>query len=144
MKIDQTTATRGLSSRNPRETSRPSNPTEGRAFSSWEEMEAVHAIERAEMVKRVYRAGLSKTLVPGPGSMNAIASAVAQKHGFTLAMIRGMDRRQIICDVRHEAWYLMHKAKYSMPRIGIYFNNRDHSTVSSGIRRHIEKFGGEL
>jgi len=71
-----------------------------------------------------------------PAAMEAISEAVAIGAGLSLADLRGPNRSQRYARARHIAWERCHKAGYSLPIIGRYFGDRDHTTVLSGIRQH--------
>lgn len=127
---------------NPCATSRPASSSSqaGRDFSSWEEMEAAHTIERAKMVMKMYRAGLNNQPKDAT-NLAAINYRVAAKHELKPSDLLGRDRAKHICAARHEAWYYQHKAKHSMPKIGRFYGGRDHATVKNGIERHKAKLG---
>lgn len=49
------------------------------------------------------------------------------------AEVMGKSRRAKVCEIRHDAWYLLHMQGYGSSDIGREFG-RDHGTVISGIR----------
>lgn len=72
-----------------------------------------------------------------PPTMREIATDVAQRHGVTLAELRGPCRAYRIAHPRQEAFALIKAAgRQSSPQIGRYFGGRDHSTVLHGIKMH--------
>ena len=65
-----------------------------------------------------------------------IAQAVADVWGVSLASLRGPRRFPIFVDPRHVAFALARKhTAHSLPVIGQWFGDRDHTTVINGIRR---------
>lgn len=62
--------------------------------------------------------------------------SVAQKHGVSVAAIKGRAREQSIVAIRHEAIGLTYKLRpdLSLPQIGRVFN-RDHTTVLFAVRK---------
>lgn len=118
---------------------------ETRTFASWDEMELIHAKERAEQAMLMYRMGLRARTLADPMSIRAIHEKIALKYGIPSDVLRGKGRVQALCDARHEAWYIQHKqAGKSLPQIGAFYANRDHTTVLGGVRRHAEKLGVSL
>jgi chromosomal replication initiation ATPase DnaA len=66
-----------------------------------------------------------------------IASAVAWRHGVTLEDMRGPRVFRKVAYARHEAFSELYKTgRFSLPRIGKWFGDRDHTTVLHGIRKH--------
>lgn len=82
--------------------------------------------------------------VPRP-SMATFAQAVADKHGVTLDALKGPCRARCIAWPRQEAyWKIYSTGFFSMPQIGQFFGDRDHSTVHHGIRAHAKRIGTPL
>lgn len=74
----------------------------------------------------------------------AIAAAIAKKHGIELAVLRGPSARKPIVAARHEAMYAIYATrKYSTPTIGAWFGGRDHTTVLHGVRKHESRLRAE-
>lgn len=70
-------------------------------------------------------------------TMRAIADTFAEERGLTLAALRGPCRSQDICRPRQELmWILRDKALWSLPQIGRFLGDRDHTTILYGVRRH--------
>lgn len=68
-------------------------------------------------------------------SIVAIAAAVAQEHGVSIAELRGLSRTKHITDARQEACYMAHKILGAQPTyIGRFFN-RDRTTVIHAIKK---------
>lgn len=66
-----------------------------------------------------------------------IIAAVCFKYGLTLFEIMARRRIKSIVLARQEAmWRVTQKTPLSLPKIGKYFNGRDHTTVLYSIRRH--------
>jgi chromosomal replication initiator protein len=81
----------------------------------------------------------SLALVPGPEAEKIVAE-VAEKHGLTVADLKGPSQRHAIAHPRQEAmWRLYMTGRYSYPAIGRLLGGRDHSTVMLGARKHDAK-----
>ena len=66
--------------------------------------------------------------------MRTIAEAVAIENGLTFHDLIGSDRKRRVSQPRQRAFLLCHMAGFSYPQIGIFFGNRDHTTVIHGVR----------
>jgi chromosomal replication initiator protein len=72
--------------------------------------------------------------------MALIAAEVAKAHGLTVDDLKGASHRRHVAWPRQEAYarcYALRKHygdRYSLPRIGKFFGNRDHTTVLWGVR----------
>ena len=65
-----------------------------------------------------------------------IAKATGRQYGVSVADLRGASRRRAIVTARNVAMYLSRNlTENSLDRIGGYFGNRDHTTVSHGCHR---------
>lgn len=77
-----------------------------------------------------------------PRTMRDVAEAVARRHGMHLRDLTGPCRSAACVKARHEAFYeIRRQLDRSLPQIGRFFGNRDHSTVLHGIRRHEQRMG---
>lgn len=89
------------------------------------------------------RLGVDNLDIPLPATMREIAIRVAEAHGLTLADLRGPSRQRHIAWPRHEAFALVRdNTAQSLPQIGRYFGDRDHTTVLWGIRGHERRVRG--
>lgn len=92
-----------------------------------------------------------------PLSLQEVASLTAMKHQCLVSDLRkpyGGERANIYehAYIRHEAFWLARKQKtpkgdfvHSLPKIGLFFGGRDHSTVIHGIKKHEDRlFSGEI
>lgn len=62
---------------------------------------------------------------------------VARKHGCTVGALVGRSRCKAITAARYEAMTrVREELGYSLPHIGEIFDNRDHTSVLYGIRKH--------
>jgi chromosomal replication initiation ATPase DnaA len=82
-----------------------------------------------------------------PRTKDHIAQEVADRHGISVADLKGPDRRRPIAYARHEAMWLMAeevrpdgRPRWANADIGKWFN-RDHTTVIHGRRGHAERNG---
>jgi chromosomal replication initiator protein len=79
--------------------------------------------------------------VKAPPAVVAIAQEVADEHGFTLeqlvspALRRDIARARWVCWGRIRAEVRFVSGPPSLPQIGKWFGNRDHTTVLHGLRR---------
>ncbi len=73
-------------------------------------------------------------------SLSQIAKATAKHFGTSVADLRGPSRRRGSVAARNVAMYLARNlTENSLHRIGAYFGNRDHTTVSHGCQRVEER-----
>lgn len=109
---------------------------------TWDQMEARHAMERREMVRRLQviacqtgaRALTGGKLSSKP-SMLEINAGVATKHGIEPDEMRGSNRLRAFAHPRQEAFSVARKYGYSFPQIGRFYD-RDHTTVLYGVQEH--------
>jgi chromosomal replication initiator protein len=72
----------------------------------------------------------------GPLPLDDILAAVAQHTHVTADEIRGAKRHASLVRARHIAMYLAKQlGRASLPEIGRFFGNRDHSTVLHAVRK---------
>lgn len=70
-------------------------------------------------------------------TMREIAALVAERHGLTLDDLTGPVRKRRVAHPRQEAYSLIRATgRYSLPRMGMFFGNRDHTTILDGLRNH--------
>jgi chromosomal replication initiator protein len=68
--------------------------------------------------------------------MRDILAEVAERNDVTVADLKGPSRQRRCAWPRFEAMYLMHQAGHSLPEIGRFLGNRDHTTALHGCRRY--------
>jgi chromosomal replication initiator protein len=74
-----------------------------------------------------------------------IAREVARKHGLSFEELLGPGKAYRVSHPRQELMWRMHRELgLSTVRIGQLLGERDHSTVSHGIRRHEERIATEI
>tara|TARA_R110000868_G_scaffold378314_2_gene643760 strand:+ start:252 stop:659 length:408 start_codon:yes stop_codon:yes gene_type:complete len=62
---------------------------------------------------------------------------VAQKHGVSVADIKGQSRRPMFVKARQEAAYEIREQRgLSLPQISKMLGDRDHTSILHGIKRH--------
>ena len=84
---------------------------------------------RAEETRRTV---MSET--PG-GKAKAAVRAVSKRTGVPVEEILGRRRVSMIASARHEAiWRVRQVTDWSLPRVGRFFANRDHTTVLHSLR----------
>lgn len=78
-----------------------------------------------------------------PDTMASIARVVAEKHGLTVADLKGPARKRQISWPRQEAMWRMRQVRrsdgsprYSTSQVGDFLGWRDHTTVVHGEREH--------
>jgi chromosomal replication initiation ATPase DnaA len=70
-----------------------------------------------------------------PAAIRAIIKEVAKKHGFSYNEMLSVRRPAALCRARQEAyWRCVRETRFSLPTIGRFFGNRDHSTILKGAR----------
>lgn len=80
-------------------------------------------------------------LLAGP-SWRLLVQVAARQWSVDPALILGPSRDQLVAAARHHAmWLVRQHCRRSFPAIGRLFG-RDHSTVVSGIRHHLERMAG--
>jgi hypothetical protein len=81
--------------------------------------------------------------IPRPDArptLAAIAKEVATYYGVTVEDLKGPSRQRIYTVPRQAAFWVACEAKrWSLPKIGQFFGDRDHTTVLAGKRRHAER-----
>lgn len=82
-----------------------------------------------------------------PASVVEIIRQCAEKYNVPLYDVVGQTRVRMACLARFEAMSRVHKevvvnrTSPSLPQIGRWFGNRDHTTVLNALRRHSELLG---
>lgn len=72
-----------------------------------------------------------------PKTAPEIVAAVALKHELSKTVLLSDRRRRREVWARHELyWWLRMLTPWSMPRIGRFLCDRDHTTILHGVRRH--------
>lgn len=81
---------------------------------------------------------------PGRSVRNIIAD-VAFEHGLTVRDILGSGRQRKLVVARHAAMYRAAcETLCSLPQLGRFFGDRDHTTVLHGIQAHCRRTGDAL
>lgn len=84
----------------------------------------------------------SSSLGALPIAILCIFAEVAEKHGVTVADIRGSRRTRKLVDARFEVAYrLRAERRASYPQIGNYLGHRDHTSALNAVLRHAERNG---
>lgn len=82
-------------------------------------------------------------IAAGP-TMAGIAMAVAARHGLTVVELKSTCRRREIVWPRQEAIYEMVQAgRWSTPRIGMFFDGLDHTTILHSHDAHRRRLLGQ-
>ena len=69
-------------------------------------------------------------------SIDDLARLIADYYRIALGDIKGKSRKKEVVLARHLSMYLAHKTlKKTLEEIGLYFENRDNSTVIHGIKK---------
>jgi chromosomal replication initiation ATPase DnaA len=70
-------------------------------------------------------------------TMAGIAQKIADREGLTLEQLRGRYQAIARAPLRQEAWAEIYETGgFSLPQIGQWFDERDHSTIHYGNRQH--------
>ncbi len=73
-------------------------------------------------------------------TMMAMVAEVAEKYEVTPEDLKGPSRRSEFIAARQEAmWRARNELGKSLPYIGRYFGDRDHTTVIHACRRHAQR-----
>jgi hypothetical protein len=74
---------------------------------------------------------------------NHLVAAIAKRHGVTYNDIMGPSRKARIVAARFEAIVTVAQLRHmwSLPRIGLFFGGRDHTTILHAIRTQAAKTG---
>ena len=115
---------------------------------TFEEMEARHMRERAEMVRRIISTAYlngkhnrpASALVNVDQSFDEIVLSVCRKYRLTQCDIFSNIRVKMISEPRQELMYLCHEAGMSQSEIGRKLN-RDPTTILHGIESHKKRNG---
>lgn len=104
--------------------------------------EGFRAAEAKYAVSIEYETGDYAALL-GP-TMAMICAEVARKHDLRMSDIKGPRRRAAFVGARQEVMYrCYHEMQTTLPQIGRFLGNRDHTTILHGIRRHAERLAKE-
>lgn len=69
-----------------------------------------------------------------------VLSEVSERHGISLADLTGDCRDREMAWPRQEAYYLLTKVHgYDTKTVGKFIGGRDHTTISSGARKHADR-----
>lgn len=73
----------------------------------------------------------------------AAIEGVAYRHGLTVADMMSKERSHPLAHPRQEVMFVLRERfGLSFPRIGQILNNRHHTTIMHGVRRHKERANG--
>jgi len=84
-----------------------------------------------------------QTVTPYTGqTMKAVAESVCVPRGISLARIKGRERTKEVCRVRHEVCWTLYEVRlasgqrrWSLPQIGRFLGERDHTSILNSVRR---------
>jgi len=110
---------------------------------TFEEMEARHLRERADMVRqmvsRAYMGGKNdapmSAIVKADRAFDEIVNKVCLKHSVTLEDLKSKWGLRALSEPRQELMFLLHRSGMGYSKIGERLN-RDHTTIKSGVERH--------
>jgi chromosomal replication initiator protein len=79
-----------------------------------------------------------------PLNMRDIIEQVAREHGLTVNQMLARRRdRHLVYARQHAMWRCSKETRHSLPEIGRYFGDYDHTTVLHGIRSHEKRLGAQ-
>ena len=94
---------------------------------------------RADLLSLLHAPGRTPVITPGSAA-KAELRAVSEKTGVPIKAILGRERVANVAAARHEAVWRVHQVtRWSLPRVGRFFGDRDHTTVLNSLRRMEEK-----
>ena len=100
---------------------------------------AREAARRADLLSLLHAPGRTPVTTPGSAA-KAELRAVSEKTGVPIKAILGRERVANVAAARHEAVWRVHQVtRWSLPRVGRFFGDRDHTTVLNSLRRMEEK-----
>ena len=100
---------------------------------------AREAARRADLLSRLHAPVRTPVRTPGSAA-KAELRAVSEKTGVPIQAILGRERIANLAAARHEAVWRVHQVtRWSLPRVGRFFGDRDHTTVLNSLRRMEEK-----
>ena len=100
---------------------------------------AREATRRADLLSLLHAPGRTPVTTPGSAA-KAELRAVSEKTGVPIKAILGRERVANVAAARHEAVWRVHQVtRWSLPRVGRFFGDRDHTTVLNSLRRMEEK-----
>lgn len=76
--------------------------------------------------------------LPDGTNMLDLAAHIAKKHGVLPRELLSDSHEHAASAARHEFWFWLREQSLSYPRIGKLVD-RDHTTVMSGIRKHLQR-----
>ena len=97
--------------------------------------------------KAVARQAYAREIGPGMGMVfvmpttpmraKRIMQEICKLYGVRMIDLVSQRRDALTCRARqHCYWTMRHETTWSLPRIGKFFGNRDHTSILHGIRRH--------
>ena len=93
----------------------------------------------------VQRLGVDLSDTKGPVTMKSILAEVALATGYSIDELKGPRRYKSLAHARQEAmWRMVKTGKYSLPQIGLFMGQRDHSTVWFAYHSHEARKGGAM
>ncbi|RBP13062.1 DnaA-like protein [Roseiarcus fermentans] len=97
------------------------------------------AARRADLLSLLHAPVTTPVITPGSAA-KAELRAVSEKTGVPIKAILGRERVANVAAARHEAVWRVHQVtRWSLPRVGRFFGDRDHTTVLNSLRRMEEK-----
>jgi len=100
---------------------------------TWEQMEARHMQERADMMQRMIA---DNTHISRKHKREMALSRIAAEHGVTVEGILGDSRVQDVANARQHAYAELRGMGYSLQQVGRFVGDRDHKSVVHGIEAH--------
>lgn len=99
---------------------------------------AKHALAMATPARRTLSQRDIITIPVGDTGMELLIAQVAARYGVTVQQLKGEQQTTTVSMARDEALYLCSThSDLSQRAIGMMFGNRDHSTVSKAVARHM-------
>lgn len=79
---------------------------------------------------------------PAMPSLRQIAEEVCAARGISMIDFMSQRRTAAVARARQEAyWRARHETMASLPKIGLAYGGRDHSTIIHGIKAHERRMG---
>lgn len=109
------------------------------------ERPAPKVTKRPRVVLSLWRGLMAVPDAPtGRKTMAQVAAPVCAEHGVSLEDVIGPMRFRVITRARQAVMYaLVQEKRWSLPQIGKFLGDRDHTTVLHGYRAHAKRIAEE-
>lgn len=101
----------------------------------------IHLPQRGGFSMSLWKGQMSS---PGRWTMVEILQLVAEAYSISTAELRGHGRTKYVSRPRqHAMWLMARQPHLSLPQIGRFLGERDHTTILHGVRAHAARIAAE-